>query len=146
MAPTDRHPQFNIPFSDAETSNEAKEGNGEWERASTVKPDEEHPQSEHVGNTLPEQKAEHDFDPDPDPDRKVEHDSEPEPETFDKIEITEEDCQSELGFSYPEWKKWTILTVIFLVQISMNFNTSLYSNGLGGISEKFNVSAQAARC
>lgn len=28
----------------------------------------------------------------------------------------------------------------------MNFNTSLYSNALGGISEEFNVSAQAARC
>ncbi|KAK0732080.1 major facilitator superfamily domain-containing protein [Lasiosphaeris hirsuta] len=38
-----------------------------------------------------------------------------------------------------------ILTVIFLVQTSMNFNTSLYSNGLGGISRQFNVSEQAAR-
>jgi hypothetical protein len=28
----------------------------------------------------------------------------------DKIEITEEDCMDELGFSYPEWKKWIILT------------------------------------
>ncbi len=28
----------------------------------------------------------------------------------------------------------------------MNFNTSLYSNALGGISEEFNVSEQAARC
>jgi hypothetical protein len=27
----------------------------------------------------------------------------------------------------------------------MNFNTSLYSNGLGGISEEFGVSTQAAR-
>lgn len=27
----------------------------------------------------------------------------------------------------------------------MNFNTSLYSNGLTGISEEFGVSAQAAR-
>ena len=63
-----------------------------------------------------------------------------------KIEITEEDCYDELGFSFPTWKKWTILTVIFLVQVSMNFNTSLYSNGLGGISKEFNVSEQAARC
>jgi len=28
----------------------------------------------------------------------------------------------------------------------MNFNTSLYSNGLDGISKEFGVSAQAARC
>lgn len=67
-----------------------------------------------------------------------------------KIELTEEDCYDELGFSFPSWKKWTILTVIFWVQVSMNFNTSLYSNALtnpidGGITEEFGVSAQAAR-
>lgn len=68
------------------------------------------------------------------------------PGTYDKIEITEDDCYDELGYSYPESKKWMILSVIFLVQVSMNFNTSLYSNGIPGISEKFGVSAQAARC
>ena len=64
----------------------------------------------------------------------------------DKIEITEDDCYDELGFSFSSRKKWTILTIIFLVQVSMNFNTSLYSNGLGGISKEFHVSEQAARC
>ncbi|CAO1619675.1 unnamed protein product [Parajaminaea phylloscopi] len=64
----------------------------------------------------------------------------------DKIILTEADCYDELGYSWPTWKKWTILTVIFWVQVSMNFNTSLYSNGLGGISEEFGVSTQAARC
>jgi MFS family permease len=39
-----------------------------------------------------------------------------------------------------------ILTVIFFVQVSMNFNTSLYSNAVPGISEEFGVSKQAARC
>ena len=66
--------------------------------------------------------------------------------THDKTEITEDDCYDELGFSFSPLKKWTILSIIFLVQVSMNFNTSLYSNGLEGISKKFNVSAQAARC
>jgi hypothetical protein len=65
--------------------------------------------------------------------------------TFDRIEITEEDCYEELGFSFPTRKKWTILTVIFWVQVSMNFNTSLYSNAVGGISDEFGVSKQAAR-
>lgn len=64
----------------------------------------------------------------------------------DRIELTEDDCYEELGFCFPTWKKWTILTLIFLVQVSMNFNTSLYSNGLKGISKEFGVSAQAARC
>ena len=66
--------------------------------------------------------------------------------TYDKIEITEEDCYDELGFSFPTWKKWMILSVIFLVQVSMNFNTSLYSNAIDGISAEFHVSSQAARC
>ncbi|KAK1984927.1 major facilitator superfamily transporter [Colletotrichum cereale] len=66
--------------------------------------------------------------------------------THDKYEITEDDCYDELGFSFPKWKKWYILTVIFWVQVSMNFNTSLYSNAIPGISEEFHVSAQAGRC
>ena len=63
-----------------------------------------------------------------------------------RIEITEEDCYDELGFCFPTWRKWTILSIIFAVQVSMNFNTSLYSNALKGISEEFGVSEQGARC
>ena len=68
------------------------------------------------------------------------------PDNYDKIEITEADCYDELGYSYPNWKKWMILTIIFIVQVSMNFNTSLYGNAVGGISDEFGVSKQAARC
>ena len=64
---------------------------------------------------------------------------------YDRYEITEEDCWDELGFSFPTWKKWSILSVIFLVQVSMNFNSLLYSNGIKGITKEFHVSAQAAR-
>lgn len=67
-------------------------------------------------------------------------------DSHDKIEITEDDCYDELGFSFSPLKKWTILTVIFLVQTSMNFNTSLYSNALDGISKEYHVSEQGARC
>ncbi|APA08825.1 hypothetical protein SS1G_02623 [Sclerotinia sclerotiorum 1980 UF-70] len=63
-----------------------------------------------------------------------------------KIEMTEEDCWDQLGYSFPTYKKWMILSVIFLVQVSMNFNTSLYSNAIGGIVNEFGVSAQGARC
>lgn len=65
--------------------------------------------------------------------------------TYDRYEITEEDCYEELGFCFPTWKKWMILSIVFTVQVSMNFNTSLYSNAVTGISEEFGVSAQAAR-
>lgn len=66
--------------------------------------------------------------------------------TYDKYELTEEECYNELGFGFPTWKKWYILSVIFIVQVSMNFNTSLYSNAIPGIEAEFGVSAQAARC
>ncbi|KAL5415155.1 hypothetical protein PMIN04_008714 [Paraphaeosphaeria minitans] len=65
--------------------------------------------------------------------------------TYDRYEITEEDCYDELGFCFPSWKKWMILSIVFTVQVSMNFNTSLYSNAVSGISEEFGVSAQAGR-
>ena len=63
-----------------------------------------------------------------------------------KIELTEADCYDELGFGFTEKKKWTILTLIFLVQVSMNFNTSLYGNAVPGMTKEFGISAQAARC
>ena len=42
-----------------------------------------------------------------------------------KIEIGEHENYDKPGFSFPEWKKWVILTIISLVQVSMNFNTSV---------------------
>lgn len=65
--------------------------------------------------------------------------------TYDRYQLTEEDCWQELGFCFPNWKKWMILSVVFIVQVSMNFNTSLYSNAINGISEEFHVSHQSAR-
>lgn len=62
-----------------------------------------------------------------------------------KIELSEEECYQKLGFCYPKWKKWMILTVIFIVQVSMNFNTSIYGSGIVGMSEEFGLSLQAAR-
>lgn len=139
MARTDNHPTFQTPTFDpvptgtaGETST-PQDAQGDWEKASTVHPEDEtqHP----VGHLEHDKSGE-----------KGKQDQDSEPQTFDKIEITEADCEKDLGFAYPEWKKWTILTVIFMVQLSMNFNTSLYSNGLKGISEEFGVSMQAARC
>lgn len=62
-----------------------------------------------------------------------------------KRELTENDCYDKLGFSFPWYKKWTILTVIFTVQMSMNFNTSVYPNAVVPLSEHFQISEQAAR-
>lgn len=62
-----------------------------------------------------------------------------------KRKITEDDCYDKLGFCFPWYKKWTILTVIFTVQMSMNFNTSVYPNAVTPLSEHFHISEQAAR-
>ncbi|ORY20831.1 putative multidrug transporter [Naematelia encephala] len=60
-------------------------------------------------------------------------------------ELQEEEAYDKLGFSYPTHKKWRILTVIFIVQCSMNFNASVYSNGVSLLQDKFGISAQAGR-
>lgn len=50
-----------------------------------------------------------------------------------------------LGYLWPTWKKWTILTVIFVVQVSMNFNASVYGNAVSGMKDEFGISAQVGR-
>ncbi len=73
-------------------------------------------------------------------------DETPKPQREDgKIELLEVECYDQLGFGFPSWKKWTILTVIFWVQMSMNFNASVYANNIIPLSEHFHISEQAAR-
>ncbi|KAI1778806.1 major facilitator superfamily domain-containing protein [Hypoxylon cercidicola] len=62
----------------------------------------------------------------------------------ENIILTEEDCAGILATAWSTWKKWKVLTIIFLVQTSMNFNTSLYANGQNGIFREFGVDPQAA--
>lgn len=62
-----------------------------------------------------------------------------------RIELKEIDAPQVLGFAFPTLKKWGILSVIFVVQCSMNFNASVYANGVGFLTEKFDISEQAAR-
>ncbi|KAK1544122.1 major facilitator superfamily transporter [Colletotrichum paranaense] len=59
--------------------------------------------------------------------------------------ITEDECYHLLGYSWPAWKKWMLLSSIFAVQVSMNFNTSVFPSAVTPISEGFHVSEQAAR-
>ncbi|KAF8321305.1 polyamine transporter 4 [Clavulina sp. PMI_390] len=42
-------------------------------------------------------------------------------------------------------RKWCIAAVICIIQVSMNINTSLYSNAMPGVMEEFNISDQAFR-
>ena len=62
-----------------------------------------------------------------------------------KIEIKDKDNWDKLGYSFSPFRKWTILTVIFWVQVSMNFNTSIYANAVEPLTKAFTISGQAAR-
>ncbi|KAJ6142469.1 hypothetical protein N7471_001922 [Penicillium samsonianum] len=67
------------------------------------------------------------------------------PQDTNKIELTQSAAYDELGYSYPVWRKWQILCVMFCIQISINLNASLYANGVAAISKEHNVSEQVAR-
>jgi hypothetical protein len=62
-----------------------------------------------------------------------------------KYELQESDAWEVLGYSFSTARKWQILCVVFLIQISMNLNASMYANAVEGITKKFGVSKQAAR-
>jgi hypothetical protein len=62
-----------------------------------------------------------------------------------KIELAEEDAYDKLGYSLPEWRKWSILVLILLVQTSMNSNASMYGFAVEGISEEYGISQTKAR-
>lgn len=67
--------------------------------------------------------------------------------TNSRIELTDKDpiAASKLGFAFSSRKKWTILTVIFWVQISMNYNAAIYANAVPGMSKDFGISHFQAR-
>ena len=67
------------------------------------------------------------------------------PRTDGKHILTENDAWECTGFAFPTWKKWAVLSVIFTVQMSMNFNTSVYPSAVPLVAEEYHVSEQAAR-
>ena len=54
-------------------------------------------------------------------------------------------CPEKIAFAYPSWKKWTIISAIFVIQCSMNAHASLYGNAVSGLIKQFSISSQAAR-
>ncbi|CAI7620538.1 hypothetical protein N7533_012825 [Penicillium manginii] len=63
----------------------------------------------------------------------------------DHSELKEWECYDKLGYSFPWWKKWGIISIIFAVQTSMNFNASFYASSISLYSKHFSISEQAAR-
>lgn len=62
-----------------------------------------------------------------------------------KIELPAAYCSDKLGFAFSTQKKWLILTVIFIVQMSMNLNASIYGNAVVALKEQFGVSNQTVK-
>ncbi|KAL1583209.1 hypothetical protein WHR41_07963 [Cladosporium halotolerans] len=64
-----------------------------------------------------------------------------------RTEITDKDpiAKATLGFAFPTAKKWWILTVIFWVQISMNYNAAIYANAVPGMAKEFGITPFQAR-
>ena len=56
--------------------------------------------------------------PDGATDEKIE-DADPFHGQSERHELQMDECYDQLGFGFTERKKWTILTIIFLVQVSM---------------------------
>ncbi|KAK6856493.1 MFS transporter [Apiospora arundinis] len=72
--------------------------------------------------------------------------SSPDPSETQSVYIANErDYPHVSAYTFSTWKKWRILIVVFLVQCSMNFNTSLYANGQKGMSQEFGITEQTAR-
>ena len=62
-----------------------------------------------------------------------------------KHELQDIEAWHELGYSFPTWKKWTVLSSIFAVQCSMNYNASVYANGIPLLQDKYGVTEPVAR-
>jgi MFS family permease len=62
-----------------------------------------------------------------------------------KTELKEWECYDKLGYSYSSVKKWAIISVIFAIQVSMNWNASFYASSITLYASHFNISEQAAR-
>ncbi|KAI1260409.1 major facilitator superfamily domain-containing protein [Xylariaceae sp. FL1019] len=51
--------------------------------------------------------------------------------------ITETSCPEALARSFSRKKKWIILFIIFVVQVSMNMNVGIFANAQAGIAKEF---------
>jgi hypothetical protein len=62
-----------------------------------------------------------------------------------KRELKEWECWDQLAYTWPTRKKWMYLSSIALIQISMNFNTSVFPSAVKPLAKHFGIAEQAAR-
>lgn len=54
-----------------------------------------------------------------------------------KHELTEDECYDALAYSWPTWKKCMYLCAVAIIQIAMNYNTSVFPNVITQLTEEF---------
>jgi hypothetical protein len=67
------------------------------------------------------------------------------PDSQGRRELKEWECWDKLAYTWPKWKKAMYLSSIAGIQISMNFNTSVYPSAVNPLVEHFGISDQQAR-
>lgn len=65
--------------------------------------------------------------------------------TDQRKSITRDQCKDKIGFNWSTKQKWLVLSVIFVVQISMNFNASIFPGAIPGLAEKYDVPRETIR-
>ena len=60
-------------------------------------------------------------------------------------ELKETDCPEILAYAWPTWKKWMYLSSVAGIQISMNYNTSVFPNAVKPLATAFDIGQQEAR-
>lgn len=60
-------------------------------------------------------------------------------------ELKEHDAPEVLAYAWPAWKKWMYLSAVAGIQISMNYNTSVFPSAITQLSEAFGIDEQGAR-
>ncbi|OTA98123.1 hypothetical protein M426DRAFT_17734 [Hypoxylon sp. CI-4A] len=63
----------------------------------------------------------------------------------ERVLIKASECGKNMPYNWSTLKKWGVLCIIDLVQLSMNMNTTVYSSGIGGISQEFGVTPYDVR-
>ena len=62
-----------------------------------------------------------------------------------KRELVENDCYDLMAYNWPSWKKWMYLSSVAVIQIAMNYNTSVYPSVVPQLTEHFGITEQKAR-
>ncbi|KAK8113297.1 hypothetical protein PG984_013823 [Apiospora sp. TS-2023a] len=67
------------------------------------------------------------------------------PDAQGRRELREVDCPEILAYAWPTWKKWMYLCSVAGIQISMNYNTSVFPSAIKPLNAAFGIPEQGIR-